>query len=178
MEEWRDIKGFEGRYRVSNTGRVMSLINSVILADRYNQDGYKQVLLYSVNGISKSKKVHRLVAEAFIDNPENKPQVNHKDESKSNNNVDNLEWVTPKENSNYGTRNIRMGNAQKKQIIVQDKNGYFDIKNSATDFAEELGVHASNVFHVIKGKQKSVRGFKVYKPTLFNEKVTPWNSKY
>lgn len=175
MEEWRDIKGFEGKYKVSNTGMVVSLINNVILANRYNQNGYKQVLLYSGNGLSKSKKVHRLVAEAFIDNPENKPQVNHKDENKSNNNVDNLEWVTPKENSNYGTRNLRMGKSHKKQIIVQDKNGSFSVKESANDFAKELGVHQSNIFHVIKGDQKTVKGFRIYKPTLFNEKVTPWS---
>ena len=111
-EQWRDIKGYEGLYQVSNMGRVKSLSrirkcgsNKYIQKerimkqqDRYN--GYKKVQLYKDDYVSFY--VHRLVAEKFIPNPENKPQVNHKDSNISNNNLNNLEWVTISENSIHG----------------------------------------------------------------------------
>lgn len=118
MEEvWRDIKGYEGLYQVSNFGNVRGL-------DRIDCHGqfrkgkeikqhiekisrYKYVA-FSKNGITKKYKVHRLVAEAFIPNPENKSQVGHKDESRDNNKADNLEWVTQLENNNMPLRRKRM----------------------------------------------------------------------
>ena len=112
MEEWRDIKGYEGRYQVSNLGRVKSLkdrygnYREKILNPRNSIQGYLDISLYK-NGVSKRFKVHRLVAEAFISNINNYSQVNHKDENKQNNRVENLEWCTSKYNANYGTRNKR-----------------------------------------------------------------------
>ena len=112
MEEWRPIVGYEGLYEVSNTGQVRSLdkydsMNRFyegrilkLFADRL---GYLSVVLYS-NSKRKHYLVHRLVAEAFIPNPDNLPQVNHRDENPSNDNVDNLEWCDGKYNVNYGTR--------------------------------------------------------------------------
>ena len=110
-EIWKDIIGYEGLYQVSSYGRVRSL-------DRYdsrncfrkkrilklcaNRLGYLKVGLWS-NGKVKHHLVHRLVAEAFIPNPNNLPIINHIDENPSNNNVDNLEWCTAKYNMNYGT---------------------------------------------------------------------------
>lgn len=111
-EEWRPIVGYEGLYEVSSYGRVRSLdkydsMNRFyegrilkLFADRL---GYLRAQLYS-NSKRKSFLVHRLVAEAFIPNPDNLPQVNHIDENPSNDNVDNLEWCSAKYNSNYGTR--------------------------------------------------------------------------
>ena len=104
MEElWRDIEGYEGLYQVSNLGRVMSYARkgnwkNRILNGSFDKNGYILVLLYK-NNKTQCKKVHRLVAQAFIPNIENKPQVNHIDGNKENNNVNNLEWVTNKENS-------------------------------------------------------------------------------
>ena len=108
-EIWKDIKGYEGLYQVSNLGNVRSM-------DRITRDGrkikgknikphtngnsrYLRVALCN-NGKIKYENIHRLVAKAFIPNPENKPEVNHKDENPSNNFIDNLEWMTSKENSN------------------------------------------------------------------------------
>jgi hypothetical protein len=100
MEEtWKDIVGYENLYQISNYGRIKSLLWKVekFLALINHTNGYKQVNL-SKDGNIKKGYVHRLVAEAFIPNPENKPEINHIDGDKSNNNVSNLEWVTRKEN--------------------------------------------------------------------------------
>ena len=110
-EIWKDIPGYEGSYQVSNYGRVKRLEhktpNNIPLSEKIstqfkNQSGYMIVIL-SKNGEGKQLQVHRLVAQAFIPNPDKLPFVNHKDENPLNNNVENLEWCTAKYNSNYGT---------------------------------------------------------------------------
>ena len=119
-EIWKPIEGYEGLYEVSSYGRVRSLDRYVkcdyeryrlhkgkILSPGKDKDGYLFVVL-SCNGKHKTITVHRLVAQAFIPNPYNLPQVNHRDENPSNDNVDNLEWCNAKYNSNYKTRNIRI----------------------------------------------------------------------
>lgn len=121
MEEWRDVVGYEGLYQVSNAGAVKSLprvdyanrkLKGKVLKLRKDKNGYIISTLYK-DGIRKDHSVHRLVASAFIENPDNFPQVNHKDENPGNNNVTNLEWCTNKYNSNYGTRLQRISKAQK-----------------------------------------------------------------
>ena len=116
IEEWRPVVGYEGLYEVSNTGRVRSLdkydsmnrfLRGRILRLFTDGLGYLRAQLYS-NSKRKSFLVHRLVAQAFIPNPDNLPQVNHRDENPSNDNVENLEWCDAKYNSNYGTRNDRI----------------------------------------------------------------------
>lgn len=107
-EVWKPVVGYESRYLVSNMGRVFSLIKDKILKQIETPYGYLVVNLYDGNKM-KQVKVHRVVAMAFIPNPDCLPQVNHKDENKRNNNVDNLEWCTAKYNSNYGTRSERLG---------------------------------------------------------------------
>lgn len=109
-EEWKDIKGYEGLYQISSYGRVYSFYSNKVLntvSNKSRKDGYIQVVLYK-NDKRTTFLVHRLVAEAFIDNPNSYPQVNHKDEDKTNNCVSNLEWCTAEYNSNYGTRNKRV----------------------------------------------------------------------
>ena len=111
MEEiFKEIEGYEGLYQVSNYGRVKSLHygKERILRQQVNF-GYCCVYLRNQNKERKNCLVHRLVAQAFIDNPNNLPQINHRDEDKTNNHVTNLEWCTPKYNANYGTRNKRQG---------------------------------------------------------------------
>lgn len=115
MEEWKDIEGYEGLYQVSNYGRVKSLERTIVYKDGrkkvikekvlhnfHNELGYCHVML-SKNGKLKRTKVHRLVAKAFIPNPNNYPIINHKDENPSNNIVENLEWCTYYYNTHYGT---------------------------------------------------------------------------
>ena len=126
IEEWRPIEGYEGLYEVSSYGRVRSVDRYVrcsygsyrlhkgkVLSPGIRPDGYLVVSLKY-----KMFRVHRLVAQAFIPNPDNLPQINHKDEDKSNNRVENLEWCTAKYNNNYGTARIRA-----KETAI--KNGYF-----------------------------------------------------
>ena len=109
MEEvWKDIVGYEGLYQVNNLGKIKSLkrvdnnnhiVKEKILKGCYDKDGYLKVILY--NGKNKTYRVHRLVAQTFIPNPDNKPQVNHISGNKKDNSIQNLEWVTSKENVNH-----------------------------------------------------------------------------
>ena len=121
IEIWKDIQGYEGLYQVSNLGRVRSLnykkTKTVkILKLTSNTKGYLQLILHK-NGEISSRKVHRLVAEAFIPNPDGLPQVNHKDENKQNNCVDNLEWCTNYYNAWYGTKIDKMRKKRSKPIL-------------------------------------------------------------
>lgn len=117
MEEWKKVIGYEGLYEVSNLGNVRNVRRNTLLRLSENQ-GYIQVCLYK-NGIRTGLKVHRLVAQAFIPNPYNLKEVNHKDENPSNNIVENLEWCDRKYNINYGHRT-------ENAISTRVKNGYAD----------------------------------------------------
>ena len=129
QEIWKDIQGYEGLYQISNLGRVKSLeriiitnngitkkISEKILKPYLKGNGYYNIVLRK-DSKTKCYFVHRLVAKEFIPNPDNLPQVNHKDENKLNNNVDNLEWCTSKYNNNYGTHNERHALARSKLYI-------------------------------------------------------------
>ena len=129
MEEiWKDVVGYEGYYQVSNLGRVRSLdrivsngrkIKGKILSTKVNTPPYYPRVSLSVNGKMKLVQVHRLVAQAFVYNPdpEHKTQVGHKDESRTNNRADNLEWVTPKENSNMPLHRERVSKANEGKVL-------------------------------------------------------------
>ena len=125
MEEiWKDISNYEGKYEVSNLGRVRSLSYNgtgeiKFLKQSTNKRGYKRVGLCK-NGKMKNCYVHRLVAITFIPNPNNHKEVNHKDENPANNNVNNLEWCTSEYNNNYGTRNKRAGESKKGKSFSEE----------------------------------------------------------
>ena len=102
MEEWKDINGFEGLYKISNYGQVWSCRRSKIMSLKDTKDGYKAVSLYK-NDKRYYFRVHRLVGQAFIPNPNNLPVINHLDENKTNNIWTNLEWTTVQENNLYSS---------------------------------------------------------------------------
>lgn len=112
-EVWRDVKGFEGRYLVSNHGRVYSLLMNKIMRQHLTREGYKFVAIYKEKNNQVSCYVHRLVGFAFCDGYEEGFVVNHIDECKTNNNAENLEWVSFKTNINHGTRGQRQGEKRK-----------------------------------------------------------------
>ena len=180
-EEWKNIAGYEGLYEVSNMGRVRSLnynrrIGKIkVLKPQNNGQGYLVVKL-SKNREGKRFKVHRLVAQTFIPNPFGKPQVNHKDENKTNNNVENLEWVTAKENNNYGTRTERAAKALinnpklskalinnpklSKAVLQYTKDGKLIAEYpSSKEAARQTRINRGNISSCCRGKIKSAGGY-------------------
>ena len=123
--EWRDIPGYEGHYQVSNTGLVRSVKKEpLILKIDHQRNGYQRVYLWLGKG-KKNCLVHRLVAEAFIPNPNHLPEVNHLDEDKDNNDIRNLEWCTHLRNLNYGTVKERIGNANRGRPVSDTLRQFF-----------------------------------------------------
>ena len=156
MEIWRDIQGYEGIYKISNLGRVKSLnrIDSLgrnvpekIKAIVDNGNGYKVVNLKR-NGKQKLFTIHRLVAKAFIPNPDNLPCVNHKDENKANNYANNLEWCTHEYNNNYGTCRIRSAVSNVNNPKISKKIRCVEtgiIYPSIAEAARQLRIYDSNI---------------------------------
>lgn len=155
-EIWRDIKGYENRYAISNKGRIYSYLSNKMLSQCLRR-GYLSVCLITGDGRKKMESVHRLVAIHFLDNPNNLPQVNHKDENKLNNEVDNLEWCTAKDNMNYGTRNERISKAHNKSVYCINNNTVYP---SATIAAKELGLNRPAISECCNGKRQSVKGYR------------------
>lgn len=128
-EEWKDIKNYEGLYKISSFGCVLSLTTNKILSSAASKKGYETVNL-SKNGKEKTHSVHKLVASHFIDNPESKKYVNHIDYNKLNNRVDNLEWVSAKENSQWSLENNRKGQLKSSKA----ENHYINKRNNSYRF--------------------------------------------
>ena len=177
MEEWRDIEGYEGYYQISNMGRVKSLERTVrcnrgyrivpekIMKAGENDYGYLRVELYK-EGSKEQPLVHVLVATAFLDNADNLPEVNHKDENPKNNCVENLEWCNRSYNVNYGTRNKKvsekMTNNPKlsKSILGINKiSGLIVDFPSIMEASRQTGIDQGNITRCCKGKLKSAGGY-------------------
>ena len=163
-EEWRDIKGYEGLYQVSNMGRVKSLNyrhtgKEKILEGYDNSHGYLYANLYK-DGKRKQCRINRLVAQAFLENPEGYTDVNHRDENKQNNCMENLEWCDRSYNINYGTRNKKAGKriSEKlsKPVFSVDKETGLIMYWESTREAERCTVIPhQNIIQCCKGKRKS-----------------------
>lgn len=159
MEEiWKDIEGYEGLYQVSNMGRVKSVRKNIILRGGITS-GYKRVLLCT-NNIPKGYYIHRLVANAFIPNPNNYPIVNHKDENKLNNCVDNLEWCTQKHNVNYGTGIAKRARSQSKKVLQFKPDGTF-VKEwkSINDIERITGYSSGHISRCCRNIRKTAYGY-------------------
>ncbi|MEE6721116.1 NUMOD4 domain-containing protein [Limosilactobacillus reuteri] len=159
MERWKPIEGYEDYYLVSNKGNVKSIRSKKILKPRIGDAGY-YYLVFSVHGKRKTVKIHRLVANAFIPNPNNLPMINHKDENKLNNNVNNLEWCTPKYNTNYGSSitkrvrsRIRNGNTRRIVAVnIFTKEKY--IFSTRYECARVLGVSHQSIRQFLNDKSR------------------------
>ena len=169
-EEWRDVIGYEGRYKVSSLGRVKSIarvrrgkhgaptpLPETIMKLSHDKSGYLKVVLRD-GSTSSNHSVHQLVARAFIPNPNNYAQINHIDEDKENNCVSNLEWCDAKYNTNHGTRTARAALHIGKPVVAikGSLTLHFD---SARQASRELGIDASSITAVCTGRKKSAGGY-------------------
>ena len=185
-EEWKDVVGYEGFYQVSDLGRIRTvtrkqwngqswhLVESLVLNTSVQNGGYLRVVL-SVNGTKKYKTVHRLVAEAFLDMPEGNEKfvVNHKDEDKLNNNVNNLEWITISENNTYNKRQEKIAAKNRKNGVYERLSKQFSkpviaipvdktkptIKLKSVTDGKNYGFIPSEISSVARGRKKTHYGY-------------------
>ena len=162
MEIFKDIAGYEGRYQVSNTGKIRSLINNIILKSSL-MDRYLGVTISKGTKDSrKSYKIHVAVAEAFILNPENKPQVNHLDGDKTNNNDWNLAWATPAENIQHAHDIGLSTGAGKGEKHFNAKLNFFDILY-IRDFYKRKVLNQKEIAKIFKTNQQQISQIVLYK---------------
>lgn len=178
-EIWKDIKGYEGLYRVSNLGRVQNKKTLHILKGSINSNGYRGVILCK-NGKIKGYLVHRLVAIAFIENPENKPCVNHLDCDVINNNSKNLEWCTQKENIDYC---IKLNRNYKRKVYQYDLKGFLlQEYSSIVEANKNTGISTAHISQNCNNQRKSagryiwsfkknIKGIKEYKRETRAKKI-------
>lgn len=197
MEEiWKAIKDYDG-YEVSNQGRVRSWWkpisrgigngsgsggrvigdNPKMLSIHLDSDGYCVTSATGNDGIHKSLRVHRLVAIAFIPNPNNYPIINHKNEIKTDNRVENLEWCTSEYNINYGTRNDRMALSKSKVVSRYDLQGnYVDSFVSSAEAHRQTGISCSHIVSACNGKRNQAGGYQ-WRQTESKENIAPMVNK-
>lgn len=162
-EIWKDIPGYEGHYKISNKGSVKSIKKNDILMKGAYLKGYKIISLWK-NGTGRMFRVHRLVAMSFIPNPENKPCIDHVNGNRSDNRVENLRWVTPKENQNNPITkdkfNKRAGKAHHTKKVEQLKNGIvINVFVSVHQASRYIQGSATNICAICKGKGKTYKGY-------------------
>ena len=169
-EIWKDCKGYEGKYQVSNFGRVWSVCKQQYKSQREDKDGYYIVTLVAKNGKNKVERVHRLVALAFLDKPDCYNVVNHLDSNIHNNRADNLEWTNVQGNTKHGYDHGRVKEAQKKateaakKVITLTITVYKDNECIGTFYGKEsaakaLGIDAKTIYNCIHENRKTIEGY-------------------
>ena len=159
FETFVKIEGFE-KYEVSNLGKIRNIKSGRILKPQLDSAGYLMHALYG-HGKQKNLLLHRIIATAFIDNPEGKPCVNHIDENKLNNDLSNLEWCTAKENAIHGTRIKRIAEKRSIEVVQLDLNdNVLNVFESMVQAERETGVSRRSISRCCNGKRKSAGGFK------------------
>ena len=152
---YKPVKDYEEFYLIYDDGRVWSIRKNKFLKPQLTYDGYLTVDLCKDGG-DKIVKIHRLVAMAFIPNPDNLPCVNHLDEDKTNNHVNNLEWCTVSYNNNYGTHNVRLAKTKGYPVRCIETGIIYD---SLADAERKTGIFKSSIYRVCKGWQKTAGKF-------------------
>ncbi len=170
MTLWKDVKGFEGLYMVSNRGEVKSidhyvncnkgkrLVKGRTLKPCDRGNGYPFVTM-GRDGKQYNVSIHRAVAIAFIPNPQNLLEVNHKDTNPSNYDVDNLEWCNRTYNNNYANRPFKASMKQRKRIVQIDKNKEIKKWNSLSEIHKNLGISIGNISQCCTGKRNTAGGY-------------------
>ena len=154
QEVWKDVKGYEGLYQVSNLGRVKTTSTNYIKTLSKSNREYLRVQLHK-NGVSKHISVHRLVATAFLDNPNKLKEVNHKDENKTNNNASNLEWCTRTHNNNFGKRNDCVAKKLSNPVRRISMSGEVTVFASMHEAAKITKISLTQISNMCNGKRKS-----------------------
>lgn len=171
-EIWKDVEGWEDRYMISNTGKVYSKLNNLIKKTAYTNDGH-EVIILSRDGKQFGTFVHRLVAKAFIPNPNNFPLINHKDENPANNNVDNLEWCNYSYNNTYNDKHIKIGKKIGQVIYQYDSDGNLMFEYySGKEAARQIGAKSDcNISDCCNGKLFTTHGYVFSHEKLSKEEV-------
>ena len=161
-EIWKPVDGYGGRYEVSSFGRIRSFAQDrkkgKIKEGHPTHKGYRQILLYDGKGNKRWYPIHRLVAGAFIPNPDNLEQVNHMDEDKTNNHVENLEWCDNDYNCHYGTKIQRVAEALRccettsKKVYSVDEDGRMEFYDSINEAERQTGCSHCNIIRALKGR--------------------------
>lgn len=159
LEIWKDIEGHNGDYQISNLGRVKSFFRTDYIKPSITHRGYYSVCLRNKEGKKMNYVLHRLVAIAFIPNTENKPEVNHKDTNKLNNDYSNLEWMTKRENINHFYNNTNKFKSRDGILRIDLISGKIIKKYEAVQDVVLDGFNRSGVSQVLSGKNKSSGGF-------------------
>lgn len=152
----KDIKNYEGLYAITEDGKVWSYKRQKFLSPKINKLNRMSVMLCKGNDSHKMYSIHRLVAQAYIPNPDSLPEVNHKDENPMNNSVSNLEWCTGTYNVNYGTRNDRCGQPSRKPVYCVELDKTFI---SLREAAKAINVRPAAISHCLIGNSKICGGY-------------------
>lgn len=160
-EEWKDIIGYKGLYQISNLGRIKNNKGQILSQTLDPKSGYLRTHL-GKNGKAKWRLTHRLVAEVFINNPDGLPEINHKNEIKTDNRVNNLEWCTRNYNANYGTRNQKISKSKQNDTKLSKKVKCIETNityPSAMEAQRQTNIFATSIIKVCKGKAKIAGGY-------------------